>query len=268
MRCSLKCLLLLSVISLPACTLFPKTAAPPTLTIKQYTHTELLQALKSRSRTVESIEGRITSKIIVNGDSNASKQLLVLKKPSFIRMDVLTPFGSPALTMATDGEFLDLQYHSENRFFSGQANGRNLSGLLSSSLNIKDLTEILSGTIPLISFDKEKSTVRLEKEGYRLTVENGSARQEILLESNGLYPMEGIIYGAKNKVLLTVRMDKYKKLKDIEFPMSIDLSIPLENYEMRIRYLDVALNEYTGMNAFQLNPPEGTLIENLDNINF
>ncbi|MDH3975059.1 MAG: DUF4292 domain-containing protein [Deltaproteobacteria bacterium] len=262
-----KCFLLLFIFLLPSCTLFPRQTitSPPT---REYSYKELLQALDSRSNIIESIEGRISSKIIINGDSNASRQLLVLKKPAFIRMDILTPFGSPALTMATDGEFLDLQYHSENRFFSGQADDRSLSGLLSSSLNISDLARVLSGDIPLISFDEAKSTVSMEKEGYRLTVKKGKAKQEILLESKRLYPLEGIIYGDKDKVLLSIRLNKYKKVKSIEFPTSIDLSIPLENYEMRIRYLDVALNEYTGMNAFQLTPPEGTLVENLNNINF
>lgn len=264
----LKCFLLLSLFFLPSCTLLPLKTSAPLLPAKEYSHRELLDFLKSRSSLIESIEGRISSKITVNGDSNASRQLLVLKKPSYIRMDILTPFGSPALTLATDGEFLDLQYHSENRFFSGQANGRNLSGLLSSSLNIKDLAVVLSGGIPLISFDEEKSFVKIEKDGYRLTVKNGSAKQEILLEAGHLYPMEGTIYGNDDKVLLSIRMNNYKKVKNIEFPTSIDLAIPLENYEMKISYLDVALNEYTGMNAFELNPPEGTLIENLDRINF
>lgn len=264
-RC--KYFLLIIIVFLPSCTLFPRETIKPALPVREYSSTELLHALNSRSNIIESIEGQISSKIIVNGDSKGSKQLLLLRKPAFIRMDILTPFGSPALTMVTDGEFLDLQYHSENRFFSGQANGRNLSGLLSSSLNIKDLATVLSGDIPLIAFDEEKSAVTMEEKGYRLTVKNGKAKQEILLEANRLYPLEGIIYGDENKVLLTIRMDDYKKVKDIAFPTSIDLFIPLENYEMKIHYLDVALNEYTGMNAFQLNPPEGTLIENLDTIN-
>lgn len=259
---------LFCLLFLPSCALFPKPPVTPATPLRFYSHEELLGVLDKRSSAIKSIEGRISSKIIVDSDSNSSRQLLVLKKPSFIRMDFLTPFGSPVLTMATDGEFIDLQYHSENRFFSGQANSRNLAVLLLSSLSLKDLMAILSGEIPLIAFDKEKSTVKVEKEGYRLTIENGRVKEEILFEPKELYPLEGTIFGMENRILLSVRMDNYKKVKGIDFPASIDLAIPIENYEMKIRYMDITLNDYTGINAFQLSPPEGTVIENLDSLNF
>ena len=268
MQSCIKAFLLASLLFLASCTTVTTNTIVPKPTAKEYSHRELLEALKSRSEMIDSIEGRINSKIIVNGDSNSSKQLVVFKKPSYMRLDILTPFGSPALTMATDGDFLDLQYHSENRFFSGPANGRTLSGLLSSSLSIKDLSKILSGSIPLITFDEDKSVVKVEKEGYRLILQNSLVRQEILLENNNLYPIEGAIFDAQNKIVVTIKMDDYEKIKDIDFPKSIDFSTPLENYEMKIDYLDVALNEYTGMNAFQLIPPEGTQVENLGRLSF
>lgn len=261
-------LLALAAVFLSACAIVREPAPPIPLQAVKPEAEYLLALLEKRNEAVRTLEGKLHNKIINSTGKKASSQLILLKKPSSLRIDVLTPFGNPALTLVTDGERVDLHYHSKNRFFSGLAGSRRLARMLASNLAVKDLVVILSGEIPLIDFDNDKTTVNIEGRLFKLGLENSGAREEIFFEPSGMHPVKGIIYGPEDKTVLSVTLEDYKEVEGTGFPMSIDLSIPAENYEMKIKYESVVFNEYTGSEAFDLIPPEGVLIENFDYLNF
>ena len=263
----MKKLLIFLIIFLSACASPPKRyiPSPPD---RLYSQQELLSILEIRNKAVNSIEGKLSSSIISGGENRKTTELILIKKPQHLRMDILSPFGSPVLTMATNGEDINLQYHSRNRFFSGKAGDPNMAAILSPSLNIEELVLILTGGIPLITFDESKSTSTWEREGYRLSLQNETTRQDILFDGKGLYPLTSTIYDRQERTLLSVTMGKYKGVDGFDFPSTINLFMPLEDYEMKVRYSRVALNENLELEAFSLSPPEGVFIESLEGLSF
>jgi len=262
-----KFLIFLIIILLSACA-SPQKRPTPSPPDRLYSEKELLSILEIRNKAVNSIEGKLSSSIISGGENRKTTELILIKKPQHLRMDILSPFGSPVLTMATNGEDINLQYHSRNRFFSGKAGDPNMAAILSPSLNIEELVLILTGGIPLITFDESKSTSTWEREGYRLSLQNETTRQDILFDDKGLYPLTSAIYDRQETMLLSVTMGKYKVVDGFYFPSAIVLFMPLEDYEMKVRYSRVALNETLELEAFSLSPPEGVLVEGLQGINF
>jgi len=254
---------LLFIVIIPACTL-PKKTLPP---VSERPGTEvLINIIERKNSDVTSLEGRMSSKIIGSKGKNSSRQLILLKKPSYLRLDTLTPFGQPALTMTTNGERIDFLYHSKRRFFSGMANGHNISGILPSSLNFRDITLILTGGIPLIDYTKKEAAVDIVDDYYRLTLTKGDIRQEILYSIDSMDVRESTIYGPGNKVLLAIAMNKYIERGKVRLPMKIKTLLPLENYRMEVKYSDVNINGPLGPELFVLNPPEGVTVEALDRL--
>ena len=263
----MKKLLIFLIIILSACA-SPQKRPTPSPPDRLYSKQELLSILEFRNKAVNSIEGKLSSRIISGGENRKTTELILIKKPQHLRMDILSPFGSPVLTMATNGEDINLQYHSRNRFFSGKAGDPNMAAILSPSLNIEELVLILTGGIPLIKFDTSKSTSTWEREGYRLSLQNETTRQDILFDDKDLYPLTSVIYDRQETTLLSVTMGKYKKIDGFDFPSTIDLFMPMEDYEMKVKYSQVTLNEDLKLEAFNINPPEGILVEGLQGLNF
>ncbi|MBE9535899.1 MAG: DUF4292 domain-containing protein [Proteobacteria bacterium] len=260
-----KALFLILIVSLAACAK-PKRTIPPAQPVPAIA--KLLERLEPEKSKVFSLEGRMSIKINSPSGKNSSTQLILLQRPSSIRLDAVTPFGQPVLTLSTNGETMDIYYHSKKRFFSGDARSRSLSAIFPVSLSIKDLTLILSGQIPLIEFDKNSLRAEIEDGRYLLTMNRDGIREELYFDMETLDLVEGIIYGPGGETVLAVSMGKYKTFDNIRLPTKIKTSLPLENYKMETNYSEISPNSIFPGELFALQPPEGVEIENLDSLNF
>lgn len=212
---------------------------------------------------MRSLEGRMSSRIESTKGKNSSTQLILLKKPAYLRLDALTPFGQPALTVSTDGIMVYLYHHTERRYFAGMANSHRLLNILPSTLSLADLTLILSGGIPVIDFDPSMSSVDVIGNRYRLTLRNGDKREEILYSSTTLELEGTTIYGPGDEVIVSVTMDKFKAYDSVKIPTAIKTVLPQEHYILDIRYSDLIINSIEETDFFNLEPPDGISVENL-----
>jgi len=260
-----KALILFLIIPLAACAK-PGRTIPPARPVPAVA--KFLERLDPEKSRISSLEGRMTMKISSPSGKNSSSQLVLLQRPSSIRLDAVTPFGRPVLTMSTNGETIDIFYHSKNRFFSGDARNRSISAIFPASLSIKDLTLILSGQIPLIEFDKDSPRAGIDDGRYRLTMASNGIREEIYCDMETLDPLEGVIYGPGGETVLAVSMREYKAFDDVRLPTRIKTSLPLENYTMEINYSELTPNSVLPGEVFALQPPEGVEVERLETLNF
>jgi len=260
-----KALFLILIISMTACAK-PKRTIPPAGPAP--TIAKLMERLEPAKSKVFSLEGRMSIKISSPSGKNSSTQLILLQRPSSIRLDALTPFGNPVLTLSTNGDTIDILHHKTKRFFSGDAGNRHVSAIFPASLSIKDLALILSGQIPLIKADEGNLKVETKDGRYLLTMLRDGIREEIYCDMETLDPLEGVIYGPGGETVLAVSMKKYKVFDGLRLPTSIKTSHPLENYTMEINYSDISPNSVFPGELFALKPPEGVEIEQLDRLNF
>lgn len=247
-----------------ACTLLPQkyiSVPPPSAE-------RLLRIVEERNNGITSLEGRMSSKVRNAKGKSSSTQLILIKKPAYLRLDALTPFGQPALTMATDGEQMALFYHSKRRFFSGPANGRQLSGILPASLSLEEVTLILSGGVPLIDYEPARVFADVtEDHYYRLTLLKEGVREEIIYTHDTLDIVESRLIGPGEKIIMSISMNKYKEVGEKRLPMKIKADLYLENYTMEISYSEISVNGPLEVGAFTLKPPKGVIVEGLDSLN-
>ena len=246
---------------LPACTFHKK---PSLVQLPFPEVAELLQNIDRQNSNVKSLEGRMSSKIENSYGRSSTTQLILLKKPAFLRLDALTPFGQPAVTVSTDGEMIFLYNHSKRRYFTGMARSHHLFSLLPPMLSVKDLTLILTGGIPIIDYEESRVTVDKVKGYYILILTKGERREEIYYDFTNLDPAKAIIYDGINKIILSLSMDEYENFDGERVPTIIKIVLPAENYELEVNYSQINLNTIEETSYFALNPPEGVIIENLN----
>lgn len=215
----------------------------------------LLELLEKRLDSIKTVVAKTRSKITNTTEKISSKQVIILKKPSSLRIDGLSPFGHPALSITTDGNNINIYNYSKHTFYSGQIDDKEVAGLFPVSIEFNYLMDILAGGIPLIDFYKEQSTVDIKNSFYRLNLNGENFKEEIYFDHKLLVPKKATIFRADETILMLISFDDYDNIDGLMMPASISVELPDEHYKMEISYSKIQLNSEIDNNLFIL-PPE------------
>ena len=78
-----------------------------------------------------------------------------------------------------------------------------------------------------------------------------------------LLPYEQDLYDEKGRIQETISYSKYQKFGDIDYPMSIIINRPLDEYTLRLSISKLVLNPALDDEQFKLVLPEGCPVQNL-----
>ena len=78
-----------------------------------------------------------------------------------------------------------------------------------------------------------------------------------------LQPYQQDIYDDHGRVVTVVNYARYGKSGDVDFPMSIDIRRPLDEYELKIEFTKLALNGKLDDEQFVLKIPEGIPVQKM-----
>ncbi|MCA1827777.1 MAG: outer membrane lipoprotein carrier protein LolA [Myxococcales bacterium] len=188
------------------------------------------------------------AKAIVDAPENAGRYALHLsvKRPASVRIEALTPLGDPAAVLVADqGKFalLDLR---NGVFYRGPATPQNLSRLIPAPLTADQLVSLVTGAIPE---GGDALTANRDDGGYVL----GLAKERVWL-------------GGDMRVRRVERDGWAVTLDDHDdsgVPRTIHLDAPSGNTKVDLRLRNVATGKPPPAGAFQLTPPAGMRIEDL-----
>jgi hypothetical protein len=79
-----------------------------------------------------------------------------------------------------------------------------------------------------------------------------------------LLPFQQDIYDNSGRIVTTVLYDKYQKFGDLDFPMSIDIRRPYDEYELKIIVTKLTANKPLDNDQFDLQIPAGMTIQNVN----
>jgi len=214
----------------------------------------LLELLEDRVHSVKTLGAKARSTITNTSGKVSSKQIIILRKPSDLRLDALTPFGNPSLSITTDGENISIYNYAKNTFFSGGTDDLEISRLFPASIGFENLMIILTGAVPIIEYDKARVRVDIKDDLYRLTLAGGNMREEVYFDSIMLDTTRAVVFGPDEEVRLLVALNDYEDIDGVRMPSSISASLPGEHYSMEIRYSEINLNNEIENDIFILLP--------------
>ncbi|MCX5849768.1 MAG: DUF4292 domain-containing protein [Deltaproteobacteria bacterium] len=193
-----------------------------------------------------------------------AKAVLIIKKPSYLRLELLPIIGTPDFFITVSPEKMSVFIPSKGEFYRGQPTQANLAKFLPWQINVEDIVMIFSGTFPSL---RENEVVY---QGYQ---EKNLLRVEMKTKS-GL--LQTIWIEEKNRLRKLVRNDKTgKKLYTVEYiydeppnpvPGKITINMADGITSLSIKYSDIKIEKAADLSIFDLPVPDDVKTITLDKL--
>jgi len=252
---------------------------------------QLNSQIAARYEAIQTINAAVDIKASTGGEHQGEVKeypafagYILLRKPSDMRVFMLVPVvRSLALDMVSDGTDFKLLIPPRNKAIVGldkevttpSKNGlENLRPyIIRDALLIPPVhpdefvAETQSNRILPPARGKKETT---EEPDYDLTVARVKSGKELQtirvvhISRVTLKPYEQDIYDAAGRVVTIVTYEKYQKFGDIDFPMNILITRPLDEYSLNIVVTKVTLNQKLDDESFVLKIPDDVPIQKMD----
>lgn len=238
----------------------PRPVGPQRLAVDQEVAGRLLEAWRQRSAANISLQG-IASARVETADGNFSgTQVLLAERPNLFRAESLSPFGTPLLILAANGDRLGVLLPTRNLFYTGAATAENLGRFSRLPLVPEDLVDLLLYRPPLLT-DRVEAGYALPDGGWQLVLIAGERRQELFFD-----PAERLVrvlYAKGGRTLLEARYRAIGALVD-DFPAEFAIDVPEFATRARLKFSELAINRSFQPGIFRLEPPAGAQVRELD----
>ncbi len=234
----------------------------------------LAHNLQSLSATVELKPSAGSAYTGVISEYHEVKAFLLASRPYNIRMIGQVPVvGKTVFDMASDGRDFEVSIPPKNKFLVGPISLNRQSAKPIENLRPQHLVDALLW--PEIRKDEITFLEEFNDESarfYVLTVLRGGYQPEILrkiwFDRADLHLVRLQSYGPKGALLSDVRYANWQPLDTpgsalAEYPRSIRLDRPRDEYRLDMTVTKIALNESLAPDRFQIEPPQGAEIVHL-----
>lgn len=221
----------------------------------------LLEQTRERLQNLEGLKGLAYLTVSSGAKSFGIQEVLLARRPAWLRAESLGPLGTPQFYLVTDGQELILFNPGENRYSRGPATPEHLSRVLPLPLlRPEEIVSLLLGTPPLIDYDTA-SIRRLEEEGL-WTLELSSAprqeRQILWVDPISWSILRAEIY--RPALSQRVIFEDFRHRQDFFFPQKIQVQSFRPEGRFTVEYREVELNPPWGAQDFQLPAPPGITV--------
>lgn len=227
---------------------------------------DLLAALRDRSARIRSI--RAEARIDHRGEAGRLRAtiLLIAERPGRLRLDALSPFGSPVASLATDGETVGYLDRDGGRFVRGPARACTLAWLVRLPLGPEQAVEVLLGGVPLIDVaaTENRWDGRARAELLDIRDAAGASQQVWLSGTAGRWtPHKSEIHEASGGLRWRVEHQDWRTLAGIPMPRQTRVTDG-RRADMRIDYREQQVNPTLSRGAFATGAPPGVPVEESD----
>jgi len=182
------------------------------------------------------------------------KVALILKRPSYLRLEVLPVIGSPDFLLTVTPAKMNILIPSRGERYSGQPSVEHLKKFIPWPVNIEDMIMIFTGTYPSLN---EKNIA------YQAYWEEDILRVDMQAPSGNA---QSVWVGKNNQLLRVLRKDEsgadvysvdYVYDNDHrDFPEKITVNMADETTSLSVRYMDVQREQTRDLSVFELITPE------------
>jgi outer membrane lipoprotein-sorting protein len=182
-----------------------------------------------------------------------AKAALIMKRPSYIRLEFLPVIGVPDFLLVSTPEKMNIFIPSKKELYSGRPTSSNLKKFLPWPLEIEDMVMIFTGTPP--AFKEKNISYKGFQEGnlFLLEMNAPSGCSQIVWISGGNKIIEIIRKNDIGEKLYTV---KYIYNDDAStIPEKITISMADGETSLSVKYSDVEIEKSADLSVFSLAVP-------------
>ncbi|ABA89112.1 hypothetical protein Pcar_1871 [Syntrophotalea carbinolica DSM 2380] len=231
---------------------------PPTSLLPPVSADTLLASLQAGGQRFRSLQGMTALRVTHAGEEHAVKQVLLVRRPDFLRAEVLGLFGQPVLTVTAADDRLSALVPGESKFYTGPASSANLYRLVRLPLALEELVPFIFYDVPLLPLPSGEVAI---KDGlYQLDrCSRDGRRQELLFD--GKLRLRQARFFADDVELL---MAEYGNMRDGDnLPQQLHLALPAVDMAIDLVWRNVRANVDIPLSRFEQSPPAGVQVEAL-----
>ncbi len=224
---------------------------------------EILQKLRERDSLISTLEATGSLKWQREGEKGSVEHVLLLRRPSAIRLDALSPMGPSAVSVSIKGGRAEIYVPSEGKVLRGQVSTSLMERMFSLPLELEETVGVLCGIPPLCV----PSSAQSRREGriwvLDLECDDSRTHKQISLDPEKGDPLSMVILSRKGQLLATVSWDGYTKVGEVRIPTQIRAEIPSRSSRLELRMKEVDINIPMPEEKFDIILPQGTSVEPL-----
>jgi outer membrane lipoprotein-sorting protein len=228
----------------------------------------ILAPLDQRWQRFEEVRilGRVS--VISRQGRLSTRQTFLWRRPSLIRLDTISLFGQPTMTVVADAAQVSIYDPSQGTFLQGPATAANLARFIGLPLAPEDIAPLLTGYIQPSS-GTPSPDIRVQTDGgtylLRFLRPGGGLLQDAWIDPGQWLPTRVVRYNMANLPIVDILYSDFRPVAEgVLLPFQLDIWLLRTETAMRLQFLSVDLNPGLPRAIFQLSPPEGTPIVPLE----
>ncbi len=194
---------------------------------------------------------------VLAGPVQSGRAAFAVSPPNKLRVEMLTPFGQPVVTLSCNGKHVFVYDRSKDRLRSGVPNRKMIAKALGAPVSVEELVFILSGSAPVVTHHHtEVKPWRLAdsgpEHGYVVALKTrfGKLKEKIWVGQDGKTVKKAALYDGADKPLYTVLVTQGPRGAQMRILGENGLSISLDPQ----RFWDKAVVEQS---QFAIKRPNG-----------
>ena len=259
--------------------------------LKSATQQGLIEYVNSQAAKIQSMQATVDINTSVGDQKNGRvtdyqeiRGYVLARKPAMLRMKGLLPVvRNTAFDMVSDGRTFKVWIPPKNKFVMGtnseggfqpEKRLENLrpqaiyDALLLREIGPDEIAVLENGYETVLDAKKH----RVDQPDYELAVirtgPNGwYLSRKISFSRTELHPHRQLIYDQQGNVITDAKYDKYSEYDGIEFPSTIEIERPQEDYDITLSIVKLELNKPLKDDQFALEQPPGAEVVHLGQSN-
>ena len=193
--------------------------------------------------------------LVTNQGYQQFKAAIVIKKPSYLRLELLPVIGTPDFFLTATPVVMNIFIPSQGAFYSGKPTGANLAQFLPLDFNIEDIVMILSGSYPTLTEKEVSSQSYLDNNFLRIEMKTKSGSSQIIWigEKNRL--SKYMRNDESGKEIYSVQYEDYQQESIIAGKITIKMADDVTS--IAIKYSGLKIETAADLSIFELPVPEG-----------
>lgn len=222
---------------------------------------ELFRLTQEAQGRVVTLQGDGKLRVESPQGSGTVSVFLAASRPGLLRVEMFDFFNRPIAVLVTDGQRFGLLQSQENKYYQGPASPRNLSRFLPVALPSGELVSVMLGQVPFLPADRMTLALDEKERLYVLTLHRGEVSQVLHIHPKYLRVVRSEVHGLPAYGLT---YDNFKAEGELIFPHEVTLQAATADTSLTLRYTGITLNESPDLTLFDLTPPEGVPVVDVD----
>ena len=222
---------------------------------------ELLTLTDQAERQILSLKGDARLRVSSPKGSGTLNIFAAISDPDKLHLESLNFFGKPQAILKTTGARFGLLDAEAGKYYRGPASEENLSRFMPVALPVQELVAIMLGRAPRIAFSASSLRLDPARGSYVVNLDGAGIQQTLWVDPASHRVRRSEVRGPKSYEL---SFDDFQGFASTEFPRQTTLAVPGETTRLELKYRDLELNPRLDASLFDLAPPSGMAVIEVD----